>query len=183
MAYLRHYYEPDRKNEQTRMQQRAKDYQIVDNELYKTSVSGPILRCINKTEGQEILQEVHAGICEGHIGARALAAMVLRQGFYWPAMIHDVAKIVATCEAYQKFSHRCRAPVQPSQLIAPSWPLQRWGIDIMGKLTPAQGNYTFAIITVEYFIKWVEAKHVTNITSTTVHKFFWQNIICRCGVP
>jgi hypothetical protein len=54
MAYLRHYYKPNSKNEQTRMQQRAKDYQIVGNELYKTSISGPLLRCISKTEGQEI---------------------------------------------------------------------------------------------------------------------------------
>jgi hypothetical protein len=87
-------------------------------------------------------------------------------------MIDDTAKLVATYEAGQKFSHSCRAPVQPSQLIAPFWPLQRWGIDIVGKLTPAQGNYTFAIIAVEYFTKWVEVKPVTNITSTTIQKFF-----------
>jgi hypothetical protein len=68
-------------------------------------------------------------------------------------------------------------------LIAPSWPLQRWGIDIIGKLTPAQGNYTFAVVTVEYFTKWVEAKPITNITSATIQKIFWQNIICHCGVP
>jgi hypothetical protein len=53
----------------------------------------------------------------------------------------------------------------------------------MGKLTPAQGNYTFAIVTVEYFTKWVEAKPVTNITSATIQKFFWQNIICHYEVP
>jgi hypothetical protein len=60
MAYLQQYYELDSKNEQIRMQQRVKDYQIIDNELYKTSVSGPLLRCLSKTEGQEILWEVHA---------------------------------------------------------------------------------------------------------------------------
>jgi hypothetical protein len=150
------------------LQQRAKDYHIVGNELYKTSVSGPLFRCISKTEGQEILQEVHAGICGGHIGARALAAKFLRQGFYWPTMIDDAAKLVATCEAYQKFSHHYRAPAQPSQLIAQSWPLQRWAIDIVGKLTPAHGNYTCDIVAVEYFTKWVEAKHITNITSATI---------------
>jgi IS30 family transposase len=51
-----------------------------------------------------------------------------------------------------------------------------------GKLTLAQGNYTFAIVTVEYLTKWVEAKHVTNITSTTIQRFFWQNVIRRYGV-
>jgi hypothetical protein len=43
MAYLRHYYEPDNTVEHTRMQHRAKSYHIVDNKLYKTSVSGPLL--------------------------------------------------------------------------------------------------------------------------------------------
>jgi hypothetical protein len=77
MAYLYLYYEPDSKNEQIRMQQQVKDYQIVGNELYKSSVSGPLLHCISKTEGQEILQEVHIGICGGHIGAHALVTKVL----------------------------------------------------------------------------------------------------------
>jgi hypothetical protein len=76
-----------------------------------------------------------------------------------------------------------QGPAQPSQLIAPSWPLQRWGIDIMGNLTPAQGNYTFTIVAVEYYTKWVEAKPMTNITSTTIQKIFWQDIICCYGVP
>jgi serine protease inhibitor len=53
----------------------------------------------------------------------------------------------------------------------------------VGKLTPTQGNYTFGIVAVEYFTKWVEAKTVTNISSATIQKFFWQNIICRYGVP
>jgi hypothetical protein len=38
-------------------------------------------------------------------------------------------------------------------------------------------------VAVEYFLKWVEAKLVTNITYTTFKKFFWQNIICHYGVP
>jgi hypothetical protein len=87
-------------------------------------------------------------------------------------MIDDATKLVSTYEACLKFSHCFKAPAQPSQLIAPSWPLQRWGIDIVGKLTPTQGNYTFTIITVEYFTKWVEAKPVMNTTSTTIQKFF-----------
>jgi hypothetical protein len=70
------------KNEQIRLQQQAKDYQIVENELYKTSVSGPLLYCISKIEDQELLSEVRAGICRGHISAHALAAKVHWQGFY-----------------------------------------------------------------------------------------------------
>jgi hypothetical protein len=87
------------------MQQRDKAYHIINNKLYKTSISGPLLRCISKAEGHELLLEIHTGMCGGHIGARALAAKVLQQGFYWPIVIDEASKLVATCEACQKFSH------------------------------------------------------------------------------
>jgi hypothetical protein len=57
------------------------------------------------------------------------------------------------------------------------------GIDIVSKLTPAQGNYTFAVLAVEYFMKWIEAKPLTNVSSATINKFFWQNIIFHYGDP
>jgi hypothetical protein len=82
MAYLHHYYEPDTIVEQIRMQQSAQAYQIVDNDLYKISVSVPLLCCVSKEEAQQILSEVHTGVRGGHIVAKALAAKVLRQGFY-----------------------------------------------------------------------------------------------------
>jgi hypothetical protein len=59
----------------------------------------------------------------------------------------------------------------------------KMGIDIVGKLTPAQGNYTFAVVAVEYFTKWIEDKPLTNVSSATIKKFFWRNIICRYRVP
>jgi hypothetical protein len=35
---------------------------------------------------------------------------------------------------------------------------------------------------VEYFTKWIEVKPVTSISSVTIKKFFWQNIICHFSV-
>jgi hypothetical protein len=71
----------------------------------------------------------------------------------------------------------------PVHLIPPTWPLQRWGMDLVGPLPTAQGNCRFAAVAVDYFTKWVEAKPLANIKATTVQKFFWQNIVCRFGVP
>jgi hypothetical protein len=68
-------------------------------------------------------------------------------------------------------------------LIQPTWPLQRWGLDSLGPLPPAQGNLKYVVVAVEYFSKWIEAKLLATITSATVQKFFWQNIVCRFGVP
>jgi hypothetical protein len=87
-------------------------------------------------------------------------------------MIDDIAKLVSTCKACQRFYRKTKSLAQPVQLIAPSWPLQRWGIDIVEMLTPAQGNYTFTVIAVKYFTKWIEAKPLTNVSSATIKKVF-----------
>jgi hypothetical protein len=54
---------------------------------------------------------------------------------------------------------------------------------LLGPLPPAQGNLKHVVVVVEYFSKWIEAKPLATITSATVQKFFWQNIVCRFGVP
>jgi hypothetical protein len=72
MAYLRNYYEPDSNTESIRNQQRAKAYQIIRDELYKTSVAGPLLPYLSRDEGKELLAQVHSSVCGGHIGTRAL---------------------------------------------------------------------------------------------------------------
>ena len=73
--------------------------------------------------------------------------------------------------------------MQFTKLIAHTWPLQRWGLDIVGPLPTAQGNLKFTFFAVEYFTKWIEARVVSTITAKTAQKFFWQNIACRFGVP
>jgi hypothetical protein len=182
MAYLRHHYEPDSSTELIRMQQRMKAYQIIRGELYKTSVTWLLLRCLSRDESKELLAQAHLGVYRGHIGARALTAKVFRPGFYWPSIIDDTLKRVTTCEACQKFSSGTQAPSQPPQLITPSWPLQRWGIDTIRPLTTVQEHYKYAVVVVEYFTMWIEAKHLVNIAAVGLKRFFWQNIICHFGV-
>jgi hypothetical protein len=61
MAYLHHYYEPDNAREHIRMEQRAKAYQIVDNDLYKTPSSvryfTMLARLKAKSNSQKFTQE------------------------------------------------------------------------------------------------------------------------------
>jgi hypothetical protein len=142
-----------------------------------------MLKCVIETEGLQILHEVHSGTCGSHSGPRALAAKVIRQGFYWPAIICTANRVTRSCEACQKFSPRSGNPLQFTKLIAHTWPLQRWGLDIVGSLPTAQGNLKFTFVAIEYFTKWIEARAVSTITSKTAQKFFWQNIVCRFGFP
>src|SRR6266540_5256836 len=75
-----------------------------------------------------------------------------------------------------------RVPTRELQVIPLVWLLAKWGIDIVGPLPKAQGSLAFAIVAVEYFTRWVEAEPVASITTQSVIKFFWKNIVCRFGV-
>jgi transposase InsO family protein len=165
------------------MQARARGYILKDDNLFKLGVCAPLLKCITQDQGIELMKEIHGGMCGSHIAARALAGKAFRQGFYWPMAIKDVEQIVKTCKACQFAAKHQRRPGAPSQLITPTWPLQHWGMDIVGPLPTTQGNFKFAMVAVEYFTKWIEARVVATITSATVRKLFWQQIICRFNVP
>jgi hypothetical protein len=85
--YLQGHYHPTDRNEAKRLKHRSRDFAIVKGQLYKKGISQPMLKCITEIEGLEILREVHDGTCGSHSGSRALAAKVIHQGFYWPAII------------------------------------------------------------------------------------------------
>jgi hypothetical protein len=56
-------------------------------------------------------------------------------------------------------------------------------MDIIDQMPASQGNLKYRVVAVEYFSKWIKAKALETITSTSIQKFFWQNIIFRFGVP
>jgi hypothetical protein len=183
MAYLRDHYEPQSELEEKRLKQRARGYAVFNRELYKSGVTEPWLRCITFEKGIELLKEIHSGFCGAHIGIRDLASKVIKKGFYWSTINRDAKTLVRECEACQKIANQQNLPSMPIHLIPPSWPLQRWRMDLVGPLPTAQVNCRFAAVAVDYFTKWVEAKPLANIKAPTIQKFFWQNIICRFGVP
>jgi ribonuclease HI len=65
-----------------RMEARTRPYVIIEGELYKHGVYSPLLKCLSRAEGVELMKEIHAGLCGSHIGSRPLLGKVFRQGFY-----------------------------------------------------------------------------------------------------
>jgi hypothetical protein len=166
-----------------RMEARTISYVIIERELYKHGVCSPLLKCLSRTEGIELMKEIHAGLCGSHIGSRPLLGKLFRQGFYWPKAALDAVELVQKCENCQKCARDQKQPSSLTQLIQRTWPLQRWGLDLLGPLPSAQGNLKYVVVALEYFSKWIEAKPLATITSAIVQNFFWQNIVCRFGVP
>ena len=116
---------------------KARSYTLIDGALYKKGVVQPLLKCIPQSEDKNLLQEIHLGICDSHIGLRALSVKAIRQGFYWPTHIKDVEEIVKTCQACQSTSPHQSKHSTVAQLILPTWPQQRWDMDLVGPLPPS----------------------------------------------
>jgi ribonuclease HI len=155
-----------------RMEARTRPYAIIEGELYKHGVCSPLLKCLSKTEGIELMKEIHAGLCGSHIGSIPLLGKVFRQGLYWPKAASDAADLVHKCENCQKCARDQKQPSSLTQLIQPTWSLQRWGLDLLGPLPPVQGNLRYVGVAVEYFSKWIEVKPLATITSATFQKIF-----------
>ena len=130
-----------------------------------------------------MLREVHGGICGNHIGARALAGKVLRQGYYWLTILKDATDLVKKCKICQEHAKISRLPSEPLTSVTSPWPFQQWGLDILGPLPIGKGQCKFIIIAVDYFTKWAEAEPLATITEQKIRNFVWRAIICRFGIP
>jgi hypothetical protein len=91
-----------------RIEARARPYVIIEGELYKHGVCSPLLKCLSRAEGIELMKEIHARLCESHIGSRPLLGKVFRQVFYWPKAASDAADLVQKCENCQKNAQETR---------------------------------------------------------------------------
>jgi hypothetical protein len=130
IVFLRGHYEPVETHDLKRMQARAKGYILKDDVLFKLGVCAPLLKCISQDQGIELMREIHGGMCDSHIAARALSGKAFRHGFYWPMAIKDAEHIVKTCKAWRAIAtyhaylaaaalgngHRWTASHRPGQL-------------------------------------------------------------------
>ena len=73
---------PSDPKEVAKLRTRSARFTVHKGRLYKRGFFAPILKCIEGRDTDYILKEVHEGVLGNHIGARALAGKVLRQGYY-----------------------------------------------------------------------------------------------------
>jgi hypothetical protein len=183
LAYMINKALPEDRVEAKRIIQRSKAFVVLQGKLYKKSITGVLQRCVTPQEGQEILKDIHAGVCGHHTSSRAIAAKAFRAGFYWLTAIEDAKDIVRKCEACQHFASRPHAPVAELQPIPLSWPFMQWGLDMVGKLHKSWlGGHVYMLVAVDKFTKWVEAAPVRTQDSIAAINFI-KSIVFRFGVP
>ena len=130
---------PNDQKEAAKLRTRSARFTVHKGRLYKQGFFAPILKCIEGRDADYVLREVHEGVCGNHIGARALAVKVLRQGYYWPTMLRDATNLVRRCKICQEHAKISHLPSEPLTSVTSPWPFQQWGLDILGPLPIGKG--------------------------------------------
>lgn len=79
------------------MKLKSVGYYILDGYLYWKDPGGILLNCLLEIEVKEKINEFHKHDCGGHLFWKTTVHKNLRDRFYWPTLLSDVYKEVATC--------------------------------------------------------------------------------------
>ncbi|CAL2227015.1 unnamed protein product [Prunus armeniaca] len=170
-AYLTTGTLPTDKSQARKLRYRSARYTVINDVLYKRGYTTPYLKCLTKEQGDYILREVHSGICGDHSGSRSLAHKVFRQWYFWPTLHQDANTLVKRCDKCQRFGSVPHIPAEPLSPIVSPWPFAQWGLDLIGPMPEGKGQVKYAVVAVDYFTKWVEAKALATITAARVEDF------------
>eukprot|EP00253_Pinus_taeda_P004580 PITA_04580 len=144
---------------------RAAKYCVHENLLYWRDPFGILLRCLDKEQSMEIMQQLHSNMCGGHHYWKTTADKILRAG----------------CQRFEGKQQLKSLPLKP---IHASGPFQQWGLNFIGETNPhSSGQHSWILMATDYFTKWIEAIPTRRADHNVVMKFLTENIFTRFGCP
>ena len=130
---------------------------------------------------KEALILSHNSTLGGHYGVKKTLYRC-RQMFYWPNQCSDVQKHIAHCEICQKRNFNGMTRAQIRQLPVVDYPLQRVGVDLIGKISSSYSGNCFILTIVCHFSRFVQAYALPNKQTETICRAFL-DYVCRYGCP
>ncbi|RDX87278.1 Tf2-11, partial [Mucuna pruriens] len=166
-----------------KLQSDAKYYIWDDPYLWRLYSDKVICRCILETEINPVLQFCHSTLGGDHYGSTRTTRKVLDCELYWPTIFRDAHQFVSTCDKCQKAGMAMnRRHEMPHQPILFCEVFDVWDINFMGPF-PVSNGYSYILLAVDYFSRWVEAIATKTNNAKVVEDFLKSNIFCRFGVP
>jgi ribonuclease HI len=90
---------PDDKPERECITRQSANYVVIGTDLYRKAASiGVLMKCIIRSEGLQLLAEIHSGECGCHAASTNVVGKAYRSTFYWPTAITDVEDLVKRCK-------------------------------------------------------------------------------------
>ena len=97
---------------------------LVDNELFKRSQEGLLLKCVDNSEARSIMHKVHEGICRAHKSGLKMRWLIHRYRFYWPTISTNYLAYAKGCEPYQINGLLQIMPTKKLHAIIKPWPFR-----------------------------------------------------------
>ena len=126
-----------------------------------------------------ILKEHHENL--GHRGTPAIFNSISKK-YFWENMYKDCYDHVHSCHTCMQHKHKQKKDRDELHPIPVSnRPFMTWFIDPVGQLPKTTNNNSYILTCVDSFSKLIEVIPLPNITSYSLAKAFYENIICRYG--
>jgi hypothetical protein len=96
---------PDDKIERESITRRSANYVMIGTDIYRKAAStGVLMKYILRSEGLQLLAEIHSGECGCHAASTNLVGKAYRSGFYWPTAVTDAKDLIKRCKGCQFFA-------------------------------------------------------------------------------
>ena len=125
----------------------AARYVMVDGEVNKWRLSGPLMTCLEGEKARKVMEEVHSGSCGNHSGGRSLVVKIKRYRYYWQTMIGDCSKFARKCEKFLRHAPTISQPAEVPSSITFPFPFMRWDMDIVGPLHKSKQKHFLLLLT------------------------------------
>jgi hypothetical protein len=55
------------------------------------------MKCVDETEANYVIREIHEGICGMHAGPKSVVAKAMKAGFFWQGMYNSTLEVIRRC--------------------------------------------------------------------------------------
>ena len=105
----------------------------------------------------------------------------LQTEYYCECMSAEVYDVTSACHEHQ--IHRPYKRRSQYNLVKPGYAWNTISIDVVGPLPLSIGKAKYIIVAIDGLTKWVEARAISNLSSSTAAKFIIDQVIVRHGCP
>ena len=131
---------------------------------------------------EEVLEEIHAGALEGHLGEEK-SLHKLKERFNWPGMQQDIHNWCKTCKVCTTRKSAPKKNHALLQTIKTGYPMEVVAADILGPLPESEAGNSYILVAGDYFTKWMETYAIPNEETTTIAKKLVDEMFCRFSPP
>ena len=130
---------------------------------------------------REFIREFHDSLFAGHMGVTRTVYRLLDR-VYWPGLRGDVQTYIKSCTVCIARKSPCPRKIPMGHVeVGHRW--DRVAMDLLDmSVTTARGN-RYVLVIVDCFTRWTEAFPLPDKTAHSVADAFFNNVVCRFGMP